>query len=92
MLNDIHTTVAAFNTANAAIPATAADDVMDAAVDAASRALQAVIDAPARTRGEALAKLEFAAALDGWEAQRDLLIPRAQSELLSALIVEAKAA
>jgi hypothetical protein len=92
MLNNLQSAIAAFNAANAAIPVTAADDVMDAAVDAASRALQAVIDAPARTRGEALAKLEFAAALDGWEAQRDLLIPRAQSEMLSALIVEARAA
>ena len=69
-LAEIETAIAAFIAANAAIPTTATDDVMDAAVEAASDALSAV----AATRSNSLEavdrKLGFAADLDslgGWD-------------------------
>ncbi|WP_224701989.1 hypothetical protein [Devosia aquimaris] len=69
-LAEIETAITKFIAANAAIPNTATDDVMDAALEAASDALSAV----AATRSNSLEavdrKLKFATTLDslgGWD-------------------------
>lgn len=92
MINSIHAAIAAFHATNDAIPVTASDDDMDAAVDRASKALQAVIDTPATTREEALHKLDFATALVEWDGPQARLIERAQAELLAAMFAERQAA
>ncbi|MBK1793527.1 hypothetical protein JHL21_03350 [Devosia sp. WQ 349] len=92
MLNKLHIAINAFYAANAAIPVTATDDEMDAAVERASKALQAVIDTPAATRDEALAKIEMATSLVEWDGPQARLIERAQAELLAAMFAERKAA
>lgn len=92
MINRIATAIAAFQTANAAIPVTAEDDQMDKAVHAAGDALDLVIRIPAFTRDEALTKLEFATNLVEWEDTKARLIERAQTELMAALHAERTAA
>ena len=69
-LAEIETAITAFLAANASIPTTATDDVMDVAVEAASDALRGI----AATRSNSLEavdrKLGFAADLDslgGWD-------------------------
>lgn len=91
MLNNIQTAIRAFHTANNAIPITASDDDMDAAVDRASKALQAVIDTPATTREAVIAKYELATSLVEWDSLRSRLVERANAELLAALFAEQKA-
>lgn len=92
MLNKLNTAIATFHAANDAIPVTASDEVMDAAVDRASAALDAVIDTHSTSREAALEKLDFATTLVEWDGLQARLIERAQAELLAAMFAEKKAA
>lgn len=75
--------IAAFHTANAAIPHTASDDEMDAAVDAAAAALDLAIRIPAFTVAEVQEKLALAGKLTGWPDHLDRLADRCAAEMLA---------
>ena len=76
--------IAAFRTLNAAIPHTALDAEMDAAVDAAAAALDLAIRIPAFTVAEVQEKLGLAASLTGWPDHLDRLTDRCAEEMLAA--------
>lgn len=84
MSNTLTKAIAAFHTANAAIPVTAPDAEMDAAVDKASAALDLAIRVPAFTVAEVQKKLALAGKLTGWPDHLDRLADRCAAEMLAA--------
>jgi hypothetical protein len=84
MSNTLTKAIAAFHTANAAIPHTAPDDVMDAYVGAAAAALDLAIRVPAFTVAEVQTKMALASTLTGWPDHLDRLTKRCAEEMLAA--------
>lgn len=77
--------IAAFKAAEAEIPETATDDLMNAAVRLAKESLECIIRIPSRTDADVIAKLTLASELVEWDVIRARLVRAAVGEQLASL-------